>query len=243
MKETRKEVHDQQQRCRLNRRYIFMKRAADIVISLTGLVLFSPLLAVTAAAVKLYDGGNIFYSQVRLTQKGKRFRIYKFRSMRMDSEKDGVARLAEKDDERITPIGKIIRDRHIDEFPQLFNILAGDMSMVGPRPERPEIMELYIQDLPEFEQRLQVKAGLTGYAQIYGTYYSTPREKLQMDMTYIERASLSEDFRLLFATARVLLLGEKTDIPGKKRISAGKRRCGAWDNVQQEGIQAKYKST
>lgn len=211
MEETRKEVHDQPRRCRLNRRYVFMKRTADIVISLTGLVLFSPLLAATAAAVKLYDGGNVLYSQVRLTQGGKRFRIYKFRSMRMDSEKDGVARLAEKNDDRITPIGKIIRDRHIDELPQLFNILKGDMSVVGPRPERPEIMELYIQELPEFEQRLQVKAGLTGYAQIYGTYYSTPREKLQMDMEYIGRASVSEDFRLLFATSRILLFGEKKD--------------------------------
>lgn len=243
MKETRKEVHDQQQRCRLNRKYIFMKRAADIVISLTGLVLFSPLLAVTAAAVKLYDGGNIFYSQVRLTQKGKRFRIYKFRSMRMDSEKDGVARLAEKDDERITPIGKIIRDRHIDEFPQLFNILAGDMSMVGPRPERPEIMELYIQDLPEFEQRLQVKAGLTGYAQIYGTYYSTPREKLQMDMIYFEKASISEDFRLLLATVRILLFGEKTDISSNKFHFVLKSRYGSLENMRSEGIRVKYKST
>lgn len=243
MEETRKEVHDQPRRCRLNRRYVFMKRTADIVISLTGLVLFSPLLAATAAAVKLYDGGNILYSQVRLTQSGKRFRIYKFRSMRMDSEKDGVARLAEKNDDRITPIGKIIRDRHIDELPQLFNILKGDMSVVGPRPERPEIMELYIQELPEFEQRLQVKAGLTGYAQIYGTYYSTPREKLQMDMKYLENASLSEDFRLLLATARILLFGEKTDIPSGKLISATKTRCSSLDNMRHEGIRVKYKST
>ena len=243
MEETRKEVHDQPRRRRLNRRYVFMKRTADIVISLTGLVLFSPLLAATAAAVKLYDGGNVLYSQVRLTQGGKRFRIYKFRSMRMDSEKDGVARLAEKNDDRITPIGKIIRDRHIDELPQLFNILKGDMSVVGPRPERPEIMELYIQELPEFEQRLQVKAGLTGYAQIYGTYYSTPREKLQMDMKYLENASLSEDFRLLLATARILLFGEKTDASGKKHSSVEKSRHRAWEDVQHEGIRAKYKST
>ena len=101
----------------------------------------------------------------------------------------------------------------------------------------------YQESIPEFTYRTKVKAGQTGYAQIYGTYYSTPREKLQMDMKYLENASLSEDFRLLIATARVLLFGEKTDIPGKKRISAGKRRCGTWDNVQQEGIQAKYKST
>ena len=243
MEERQNTMNDHPYQCRQKQKYIVMKRIADICMSLAGLILLSPILVATAAAVKLYDGGDILYSQIRLTQDGKRFRIYKFRSMRMDSEKDGGVRLAVPDDERITPIGKVIRNRHIDELPQLFNILKGEMSMVGPRPERPEIMEMYIKEFPEFRQRLQVKAGLTGYAQIYGTYYSTPREKLQMDMTYIERASLSEDFRLLFATARVLLLGEKTDAPGKKRISAGKRRCGAWDNVQQEGIQAEYKST
>lgn len=243
MEETRKEVHDQPRRCKLNRRYIFIKRIADIVISLIGLVLLFPLLAATAAAVKLYDGGNVLYSQIRLTQDGKQFRIYKFRSMKMDSEKDGVARLATKCDDRITPIGKIIRDRHIDELPQLFNILRGDMSMVGPRPERPEIMELYKRELPEFEQRLQVKAGLTGYAQIYGTYYSTPREKLQMDMIYFEKASISEDFRLLLATVRILLFGEKTDISSNKFHFVLKSRYGSLENMRSEGIRVKYKST
>lgn len=218
-----------------------MKRTADIVISLTGLVVLSPLLAATAVAVKLYDRGNILYSQVRLTQGGKRFRIYKFRSMRMDSEKDGVARLAEKNDERITPVGKVIRDHHIDELPQLFNILKGEMSMVGPRPERPEIMETYMKELPEFGQRLQVKAGLTGYAQIYGTYYSTPREKLQMDMIYLEKASLTEDLKLLAATAKILLFGEKADGSGGKNTSDADSRV--WENVQHDRIRAKYKST
>ena len=243
MDETRKEMHDQPRRYGQNQRYVFIKRIADIIISLSGLLVLSPLLAATAAAVKIYDGGDVLYSQVRLTQGGKRFRIYKFRSMRMDSEKDGVARLAKKDDDRITPIGKIIRDRHIDELPQLFNILRGDMSMVGPRPERPEIMERYMRELPEFEKRLQVKAGLTGYAQIYGTYYSTPCEKLQMDMIYLEKASLSEDFRLLLATVRILLFGEKTDIPSGKLISATKTRCSSLDNMRHEGIRVKYKST
>lgn len=241
MKETRKAVYDQLQQCRLSRRYIFMKRTVDIVISLTGLVVLSPLLAATAVAVKLYDRGNILYSQVRLTQGGKRFRIYKFRSMQMDSEKDGIARLAEKNDKRITPVGKVIRDHHIDELPQLFNILKGEMSMVGPRPERPEIMEMYMKELPEFGQRLQVKAGLTGYAQIYGTYYSTPREKLQMDMIYLEKASLTEDLKLLAATAKILLFGEKADRSGGKNTADADSRV--WKNVQHDRIRAKYKST
>lgn len=202
---------DSPYQCRQMRKYIVMKRAADIAMSLAGLILLSPILAVTAATVKLYDGGDILYSQIRLTQDGKRFRIYKFRSMRMDSEKDGDARLAAPDDKRITPIGKVIRDRHIDELPQLFNILKGEMSLVGPRPERPEIMEMCIQEFPEFKQRLRVKAGLTGYAQIHGTYYSTPREKLRMDMKYLEKASLEEDLNIILATVRRLLFGEKKD--------------------------------
>lgn len=211
MEERENTMNDHPYQCRQKQKYIIMKRASDICMSLAGLILLSPILVATAAAVKLYDGGDILYSQVRLTQDGNRFRIYKFRTMRMDSEKDGGARLAAPDDERITPIGKVIRDRHIDELPQLFNILKGEMSMVGPRPERPEIMEMYIKDFPEFKQRLRVKAGLTGYAQIYGTYYSTPREKLRMDMKYIETASLAEDLNIILATARRFLFGEKRE--------------------------------
>ena len=211
MEERENTMNDHPYQCRQKQKYIIMKRASDICMSLAGLILLSPILVATAAAVKLYDGGDILYSQVRLTQDGNRFRIYKFRSMRMDSEKDGGARLAAPDDERITPIGKVIRDRHIDELPQLFNILKGEMSMVGPRPERPEIMEMYIKDFPEFKQRLRVKAGLTGHAQIYGTYYSTPREKLRMDMKYIETASLAEDLNIILATARRFLFGEKRE--------------------------------
>ncbi|MDN0043146.1 sugar transferase [Mediterraneibacter glycyrrhizinilyticus] len=211
MEERKNTMNDHPYQCGQKRKYIVMKRIADICMSLAGLALFSPLLVVTAAAVKLYDGGDILYSQIRLTQDGKRFRIYKFRSMRMDSEKDGGVRLAVPDDERITPIGKVIRNRHIDELPQLFNILKGEMSMVGPRPERPEIMEMYIKEFPEFRQRLQVKAGLTGYAQVHGTYYSTPHEKLRMDMKYIEEASITEDINIILATARRLLFGEKGD--------------------------------
>jgi lipopolysaccharide/colanic/teichoic acid biosynthesis glycosyltransferase len=130
--------------------------------------------------------------------------------MRVDAEKDGVARLASENDDRITPVGHIIRKYRIDELPQLINILKGEMSVVGPRPERPEIAAEYEKTLPEFSLRLQAKAGLTGYAQVYGKYNSTPREKLHMDMIYISRPSIIEDIRLIFTTVRVLFMKEST---------------------------------
>ena len=134
----------------------------------------------------------------------------KFRSMRQDAEKDGVARLASAHDDRITPIGRIIRAIRFDELPQLFNILKGDMSIVGPRPERPEIAEQYRKELPAFDLRLQVKAGLTGYAQVYGRYNTEPQDKLKMDLMYINHASIAEDVKLIFATVRILLMKEST---------------------------------
>ena len=130
--------------------------------------------------------------------------------MRQDAEKDGVARLASEHDDRITPIGKIIRAVRFDELPQLFNILKGDMSIVGPRPERPEIAEHYREELPAFDLRLQVKAGLTGYAQVYGRYNTEPQDKLKMDLMYINHASMAEDIKLIFATVRILFLKDST---------------------------------
>jgi len=171
----------------------------------------SPILAVTALAIRLYDGGPAIYRQVRLTKDEKRFEIYKFRSMRVDAEKDGVARLStgEKDD-RITPIGRVVRKCRLDELPQLFNILKGDMSLVGPRPERPEIAEQYYRKMPDFRLRLQVKAGLTGYAQVYGKYNTDPYEKLEFDLLYIHHMSVLTDLRLLFATFGILFSSEST---------------------------------
>ena len=155
--------------------YVFFKRCFDILLSLLALVLLSPVLLFTAAAIKLYDGGPVFYRQVRLTKDGKTFSLIKFRSMRVDAEKDGVARLSTGDrDERVTPVGRVIRKIRFDELPQLLCILRGDMSICGPRPERPEIASQIEQALPEFRLRLQVKAGLTGYAQVYGKYNTTP---------------------------------------------------------------------
>ncbi len=162
--------------------FLFVKRAMDIVISLAALMILSPLLLITAIAVKS-DGGPAFYKQVRLTKDGKPFEILKFRSMRVDAEKDGVARLSTGDkDDRITKVGHIIRACRLDELPQLLNILKGDLSVVGPRPERPEIAAQYCEEMPEFALRLQAKAGLTGYAQVYGKYNTTPYDKLQMDL-------------------------------------------------------------
>ena len=192
--------------------YLFVKRAFDIVASGLGLIILSPLMLITAILIKAYDGGPVFYKQVRLTKDGKLFRIIKFRSMRVDAEKDGVARLSTGDkDPRITPIGHFVRACRLDELPQLLNILKGDMSVVGPRPERPEIAAEYEKLLPDFKLRLQVKAGLTGYAQVYGKYNTNPYEKLEFDLLYINQMNLLTDLELMFNTFRILFSKESTE--------------------------------
>jgi exopolysaccharide biosynthesis polyprenyl glycosylphosphotransferase len=197
-------------RAYLQPEYLVIKRAIDIILSLLGIIILSPLMAIVAIAIKAYDGGPALYKQTRLTKDGKHFKILKFRSMRVDAEKDGVARLAAEKDDRITPIGKVVRACRFDELPQLFNILKGDMTIVGPRPERPEIASKYEEVLPSFRLRLQVKAGLTGTAQVYGKYNSTPYDKLEMDLLYIKNMSLFEDIKLMFATIRILFLKDST---------------------------------
>ena len=199
-------------RYRASLEYLFLKRLTDILISLTALVVLSPVMLVVAIAIKAYDRGPVLYSQVRLTKDAKEFRIYKFRSMRTDAEKDGVARLSTGDnDDRITPVGRIIRKLRLDELPQLFNILKGDLSVCGPRPERPEIAAQYEQEMPEFALRLQAKAGLTGYAQVYGKYNTTPYDKLQMDLMYIAHPSIVEDAKIMLATVKILFIPESTE--------------------------------
>lgn len=191
--------------------YRIVKRLFDFGVSLIGIVLLSPLMLIVWTAIKLYDGGPAIYKQVRLTRDGREFKILKFRSMRVDAEKDGVARLSTGDkDARITPIGKFVRKCRLDELPQLFNILKGDMSIVGPRPERPEIAEQYYQTIPDFKLRLQVKAGLTGYAQVYGKNNTDPYEKLQFDLLYINSMSVLTDLRLILATVIILFSKEST---------------------------------
>ena len=188
----------------------FCKRAMDIAIGFCGCVIAAPVMLVIAAAIKLYDGGPVFYSQERITKDGRPFQIYKFRSMIVESEKRG-ARLASEHDDRITPVGKVIRRLHVDELPQLFNVLVGDMSFVGPRPEREEITREYEQSIPQFRFRLKVKAGLTGYAQVYGQYNTVPYDKLKLDLTYIENYSLWLDLKLILLTVKILFQKEKSE--------------------------------
>lgn len=187
-----------------------MKRALDIVISLFMLILASPFMLLTALAIKLEDRGPALYKQERVTLNGKKFYIYKFRSMIVDAEKNG-AQFSSKNDSRITKVGKFIRATRLDELPQLWNILNGDMSIVGPRPERQNYIDEFCKETPEFTYRLKVKAGLTGYAQIYGKYNTTPLDKLKLDLMYIEHYSILLDIRLIFLTVKIMFMKESTE--------------------------------
>ena len=209
-------------RCHLSVEFAAVKRLFDILLSLLALIVLSPIMLVTALAIKLTDHGPVFYKQVRLTRNGREFKVIKFRSMRVDAEKDGVARLSTgTSDDRITPVGRIIRACRVDELPQLINILKGDMSIVGPRPERPEIAAEYEKELPEFRLRLQVKAGLTGYAQVYGKYNTTPYDKLMMDLMYIAHPSVAQDLAIMLATVKILFMKESTEGIEKGQTTAG----------------------
>ena len=205
--------------------YRLLKRIFDFGASAVAILVLWPLMLVVAAAIWMEDHGPVFYRQVRLTRDGREFKILKFRSMTVNAEKDGVARLAGQNDSRITRVGRFIRACRLDELPQLFNILAGDMSIVGPRPERPEIAAQYEETLPEFGLRLQVKAGLTGVAQVYGRYNTEPYHKLQMDLMYINEMSFLKDMQLILATIRILFVKESTQgvtHGGQTALSDGK---------------------
>ena len=194
----------------MNAEQLFFKRIMDVLVSLAMLIVTAPFTIIFALCIKLYDGGPIFYSQERLTLNGKTFKILKFRTMIVESEAAG-ARLCRKDDDRITPIGRFLRRTHLDELPQIFNILKGEMSFVGPRPERPSIAAEYEEEIPEFNYRLKVKAGLTGYAQIYGKYNTTPYDKLKLDLFYIRNFSLWLDLKLIMLTVKVIFQKENTE--------------------------------
>jgi len=200
----------------------FIKRCFDLFVAGIGIVVASPLMLIIAIIIKLYDRGPVLYKQTRLTINGATFELYKFRSMIVDAEGDGVARLAKENDDRITPVGKILRKLRLDELPQLINILKGEMSVVGPRAERPEIAEQYEKELPEFRYRLKVKAGLTGYAQVLGRYNTSPYDKLMWDMMYIEGYSLFMDLKIIMMTIKILFVPESTSGVGENDITAQK---------------------
>lgn len=191
--------------------YNFFKRAADIVVSIIGLILMSPFLLAAAIAIKLEDRGPVFFKQKRCTKNGRVFEIIKFRSMIVDAEKDGKSVPCVSGDPRITRVGRIIRKTRVDEFPQILNVLSGDMSLVGPRPERIEHVEEYTREIPEFVYRLRVKGGLTGYAQIYGKYNTSPYDKLRLDLQYIEQQSLMLDLKMLLLTIKIMFVPESTE--------------------------------
>ncbi|WP_419742076.1 sugar transferase [Paraclostridium dentum] len=188
--------------------YEIYKRILDIISSLLGLIIGLPIMMIVAIFIKIEDRGPIFYTQERLGKDEKKFLVYKMRSMRIDAEKHGGAQWAQKDDPRITKIGKFIRKTRIDEIPQLFNILKGDMSLIGPRPERPELTYEFNKEIPGFIDRLCIKPGLTGLAQVNGGYDISPKDKLKWDLIYIKNRSIFLDINIILKTVGVVFTGE-----------------------------------
>ena len=189
----------------------FIKRAMDVICSSVGIVVLSPFFLLVALSIYLTDRGPVFYKQTRLTEGGKEFQICKFRTMIQNAEAKTGARLAAENDDRILPVGHFLRRTRLDELPQLFNIWKGEMSIVGPRPERPELAEEIEEEIPEFCYRLKMKAGLTGYAQVYGKYNTTSYDKLKLDLTYIRNYSLLLDLKLMLMTPKIMMLKESTE--------------------------------
>lgn len=189
----------------------WMKRAEDLLIATLMLLVFSPIFVLAAVGIKCTDRGPVFYKQERLTKDGKHFMIYKFRTMVVDAEKMSGPVLASERDPRILPIGKILRATRMDELPQILNILKGEMSLVGPRPERPELAAEIEREIPEFRYRLKVKAGLTGFAQVYGKYNTNSYDKLKLDLMYIRKYSLMLDLKLILMTPKIMFLKESTE--------------------------------
>lgn len=195
----------------LDTRQYRTKRLLDLTVAVIALVITAIPMLITAAAIKLEDRGPVFFRQKRCTVNGRVFEIIKFRSMIADAEKKGAVIPCTDHDPRITRVGNIIRRFRIDELPQIFNILKGDMSVVGPRPERVEHVEKYCEDVPEFAYRMRVKGGLTGYAQIFGKYNTSAYDKLRLDLMYIENQSFLLDLKMIMLTVKTLFIAESTE--------------------------------
>jgi exopolysaccharide biosynthesis polyprenyl glycosylphosphotransferase len=187
-----------------------LKRILDILVSTSGIVLSSPIMLVSAAIIKLTDGGNIFYKQERVTIQERRFNILKFRTMVMNAEKLTGPVFAEKDDPRITKFGRFMRATRIDELPQMFNVLLGDMSIVGPRPERPFFVEKFKKEISDYKYRTLVKAGVTGLAQVLGKYTTKAEDKVRYDIIYIKNYSILLDLKLIFQTIKIMFMKDRS---------------------------------
>lgn len=194
-----------------NSRTKILKRMLDIAVSIPAIIILLPLMALTAIAIKADSKGLVIYSQERVGQYGKTFKVYKFRSMRQDAEAKSGPVLAKEGDSRITKVGRFIRATRIDELPQLFNVLKGEMSIVGPRPERPFFVEQFIKEKPEYAYRHNVKPGITGLAQIAGKYNTTAYDKLIYDLIYIQEVSIKTDLIIMLQTLKVLITKESTE--------------------------------
>lgn len=195
----------------VRRTYAFAKRIFDILASAVGIIVFSPFLVITALLVKLTSKGPILYSQVRVGKKGMLFKMYKFRTMRADAEKETGPIWAAENDSRLTPVGGFLRKTHIDEIPQFINILKGEMSLIGPRPERPVFVERFKEEIRDYEKRLHVKPGITGLAQVWHRYDETiedVKKKLKYDLLYVKKMCLWADFSIILHTLRVVVTGE-----------------------------------
>jgi exopolysaccharide biosynthesis polyprenyl glycosylphosphotransferase len=187
-----------------------LKRALDIVLSIIALILTSPVMLIMAVLIKKQDGGNIFYKQERVTEDEKTFDVLKFRTMVMNAEKLSGPVLAGEDDPRITKLGKFMRSTRIDELPQVINILKGEMNLVGPRPERPFFVEKFKNEIPDYKYRTTVKAGLTGLAQVWGKYSTTPEDKVRYDIIYIKNYSILLDLKLILQTIKIMFMKESS---------------------------------
>jgi len=195
----------------VRRSYDRFKRGFDIVMSTVALIVLSPLCLFVALLIKLTSKGPIFYKQIRVGHQGEIFEMFKFRTMKVDAEKDSGPVWARANDNRVTLIGKFLRKAHIDEIPQFINVIRGEMSIIGPRPERPAFVEKFKEEIPEYEKRLQVKPGITGLAQVWHRYDETledVKKKIKYDLLYIKKICLWTDIRILFRTVRVVITGE-----------------------------------
>ena len=199
------------QRLRLTLEQRSLKRILDIVVALLGFLAALPFMLLTAIAIKIFDPGPVFYSQERSGRYGKPFKVYKFRTMRVDAEKLSGPMLAQENDPRITRLGAFLRAVRLDELPQIWNVLVGDMSIVGPRPERPFFVEQFKQEIPEYVYRMNVKPGITGLAQVYGKYNTTAYDKLIYDLVYIQNAGIRMDLTIIIQTVRVLFQKSATE--------------------------------